>query len=106
MAVVMEDSSSNHDEFTFAFHASGMTRGARVAAYMMFETSFTALVHMLMSERGRIELGGYIFTRYAFVTVSSRESVLMSNSSLVIRDAPEKPLTKVSLTLLDTTVGM
>ena len=42
----------------------------------------------------------------AVVMVSSRESVLMSTSSLVPMDVPEKSLTTVSSALFETTVGM
>ena len=77
-----------------------------MVAHIVFATYLTALVRLLMSRGGRKELGESIFTWSAVVAVSSRESVLMSTSSLVPRDVPEKHLMKISSELLETTVGM
>ena len=106
VTVVMVDSSSTHTEVTLTFPTSGMTRGTRVVAHIVFATSLTALVCMLMSGGWRTDYGGSIFTGYPVVMVSNRESMLMSTSSAVPSDVPEKALVKLSPALLETNVGM
>ena len=88
----MAHSSLNRTEVTFVFPTSGMTRGARVVAHIVFATCLTALVRLLISRGGRKEFGESIFTWPVVIVVSSRESVLMSTSSLVSMDVPEKCL--------------
>ena len=105
VAMVIAESSSIRTEVTFAFPDSGMTRGARVVAHMVFPAYLASLVHLLMSVGGT-EFGESIFTGSSVVKVSSRESVLMPTSSLVLREVPQKPLMTVSPALLETTVGM
>ena len=105
MAVVMEDSSTNRAEVMLKFPTSGTKRGARVVAHIVFSTCLTALERLLMSGGRRTEFSESIFTGSAVVTVSRRESVLISTSSLVPMDVLEEPLMKVSLSLLESTVG-
>ena len=95
MAVSVAESSSNCTKFTFAFPNSGMTRGARVVAHVVFPASLTSLVCLLTSGGGRTEFGESIFAGSAIIVVSSRESLLMSTSILVPREVPEKPLMTV-----------
>ena len=106
MAIMMVDLSSNRTEVALNFPASGMKRGARLVAHIVFPTCLTDSVCLLISGGRRTEFGESIFTRSAIVALSSRESVIMSTSSLVPREVPEKPLITVSPDLLETTVGI
>ena len=106
MTIMMVDSLSNRTEVALNFPASEMKRGAHAIAHMVFPTYLTDSVCLLISEGRRTEFGESIFTRSAIVALSSRESVIMSTSSLVPREVPEKPLITVSPDLLETTVGM
>ena len=49
MDVVMAYSSSNRTEVAFVFPVSGTMRGARVVSHVVFESSLTTQVCLLMS---------------------------------------------------------
>ena len=62
MAVVRKDSLSCRAEATFAFPTSGMTRGDRAGAHMLFATCLTSLSRLLMSRGKRTEFCRFIIS--------------------------------------------
>ena len=106
VVVVMEESSSKRTEVTVTLTTSDMTRGARVATHVVFPADLTGLSCLLMFGGGRTEFSESICAGSAVVAVPSRESALMSTSSLVPRDVLQKPLMTASPALFDATVGM
>ena len=106
MSIERVESSSCLTEHASKFPNSDVTIGTRVGPHLVFPTYLTALVFLLMSRGIMTEFGGSNVTELAVVTVSKREFWLISTSSLVPGDAPEKHMLTMTLFLLETTMGM